>query len=303
MADNITSVLNKDPAGDLSLTDILYLIQGTGSKRDRNVTLQRLFEFFGKQTKSIKLEGDKYTIEIDSATGSFSIVSIDGGFEIKYNGNAVDITDSVEVEGSVVALDEFVCSKGLKVKEDLSKSNSNGVEITMEGLKFKNEDGTYSDTSIERGGIEANQVIGSFGKFSKRLNVGSSLAVDEDECRVRVKTVVQNDMAVSEDLEVQGFLKSADCSFIRAHSESFIQLPFVDASTEADLKNPSAIIGSQILGANPLKGDIAMVRNMCGHNVEFDYQSSTSSNGGVIVVAVGESILYAYDGSYWRKVW
>ncbi len=215
----------------------------------------------------------------------------------------------------------FLCAFVFEVHEGyLRYANENGVTLHVgnDGLSFEIDgykfvvgsegvsysvEGTETKTVIGIGNVETNQVIGSSGKFSKFLHVGSSLAVDEDECRVRVKTIVQNDLSVTEDMHVSGLLDATIGSFVRANSESFIRLPFVDASTEADLKGPSEIVRSQILKANPLKGDIVMVRNMCGHPVEFNYHSEHSSNNGVVVVAEGESILYAYNGSSWSKVW
>ena len=42
--ENITTVLNMDPAENITLEDILYLVQGTGSRRDRKMTLRQLAE-------------------------------------------------------------------------------------------------------------------------------------------------------------------------------------------------------------------------------------------------------------------
>lgn len=298
MAENITSVLVKPEATDLSLSDILYLIQGSGKDRDKKVKLSTLLEFFEKVTDKITIKSAKYTIEIDSREGTFSIYDPEGSAVISFGfngGSKFSFTDDVSFEGGADIMGSAKVGGKVVVKDE----EDNGVEIANTGITF----GQDGSTKISVDSVETNQVIGSSGKFDTRLNVGKSLAVDEDECRVRVKTIVQNDMAVTKDLEVQGFLKSADSSFIRAHSESFIQLPFVDATTEAGLKNPSAIIRSQIKNANPLKGDIVMVRNMCDHNVEIQHQSSTSSTISVTIVAVGESILYAYNGSFWSKVW
>lgn len=44
MAENTTSVLRKDPAENITLEDVLYLIQGVGANRDRQATLGQLFE-------------------------------------------------------------------------------------------------------------------------------------------------------------------------------------------------------------------------------------------------------------------
>lgn len=46
MAETIQSVLDLDEAETLNLTDILYLIQGTGSDRDKKVSLSSIADFF-----------------------------------------------------------------------------------------------------------------------------------------------------------------------------------------------------------------------------------------------------------------
>ena len=252
--------------------------------------------------KQIKLKGG-YTIEIDSDNGTISIFDPEGsaGISFGFNGGSeFSFTDDVSFEGCVDIMGGAKVGGDLDVKD----SDGNGVQITRTGIKLKNADGSESTTKMERGLVATDRLEADSAKIASLLSVlDGAFVVKSNEARSKVKTIIQNEMSVTRDLEVQGFLKSADGSFIRAHSESFIQLPFVDASTEADLKNPSAIIGSQILKANPLKGDIVMVRNMSGDSVEFRYSSTLSSDHGVVVVAAGESILYAYNGSYWSKVW
>ena len=303
MAENVTSILLKPEATDLSLSDILYLIQGSGQDRDKKVKLSTLLEFFKKVTDKITIKSAKYTIEIDSREGTFSIYDPEGsaGISFGFNGGSkFSFTDDVSFEGGADIMGSAKVGGDLDVKD----SDGSGVQITRFGIKFKNADGSESTTKMERGIVATDQLEVDSAKIASLLNVlNGTFVVKRDEVRSKVRTIIQNDMAVSKDLEVQGFLKSADGSFIRAHSESFIQLPFVDAATEADLRAPSAIIRSQILNANPLKGDIVMVRNKCDHPVEFNYTSTHSSNSGVIVVDVGESILYAYNGSSWSKVW
>ncbi len=238
----------------------------------------------------ISLNGTNYKIEIDATTGEISILSTEfGGFSLKWN-NCANITDSLVVDGSITAIENLLAKGFIGFVDDKGKSDD------------------Y--TKIEPGQVSTNGVKASYGDFSGLLkaadgkfSVQPQKTGSEGNFICRLPTTIQNDLSVTEDMHVSGLLDATIGSFTRAHSESFIQLPFVDASTEADLKGPSAIIRSQILKANPLKGDIVMVRNMCGHPVEFNYNSEHSSNGGVIIVAVGESILYAYDGSYWRKVW
>lgn len=53
MAQNITTLLQKDNAEDISLADLLYLVQGTGSDRDRKMTLGQLVDFI----KANRLDG------------------------------------------------------------------------------------------------------------------------------------------------------------------------------------------------------------------------------------------------------
>ena len=53
MAENTTSVLRKDPAEDITLEDVLYLIQGVGANRDRKMTLEQLRDFLFEYTNMV----------------------------------------------------------------------------------------------------------------------------------------------------------------------------------------------------------------------------------------------------------
>ena len=48
MADNITTVLDKPSASSISLDDIIYLIQGIGSNRDKKATLRQIRDFLSE---------------------------------------------------------------------------------------------------------------------------------------------------------------------------------------------------------------------------------------------------------------
>lgn len=56
MAENTTSVLRKDPAENITLEDVLYLIQGVGANRDRKMTLEQLRDFIQEHFKSLTIE-------------------------------------------------------------------------------------------------------------------------------------------------------------------------------------------------------------------------------------------------------
>ena len=52
MAENITTLLEKPDAENVSGSDYLYIVQGSGSKRDRKINLDALFASDPAHTRS-----------------------------------------------------------------------------------------------------------------------------------------------------------------------------------------------------------------------------------------------------------
>lgn len=65
MAENTTSVLRKDPAENITLEDVLYLIQGVGANRDRKMTLEQLRDFIQDKFSRLKItDGNDWDIQV-----------------------------------------------------------------------------------------------------------------------------------------------------------------------------------------------------------------------------------------------
>lgn len=104
MSENITTVPNLPEAGDPSLSDLLYLVQGEGSDRDRKVTLERLRDFvqsvFGKITCTglTVANGGTLTLTVhDSQAGDITL-------ETKPYSTQQDKTYRISLRGSLSAL-------------------------------------------------------------------------------------------------------------------------------------------------------------------------------------------------------
>lgn len=91
MAENITTLLEKPDAENVQGSDYLYIVQGSGSKRDRKIKLDALFASDPAQTLVVdekdeypghylinKFKGDSASSYLDEGDVGFSVVSIRG---------------------------------------------------------------------------------------------------------------------------------------------------------------------------------------------------------------------------------
>ena len=88
MADNVTTVLGLDPAGALSLADVLYIIQGTAEDRDRYLTLEKLRDFI-----QVNWDGAKITMENTTIVAEDDYFKVTGiGGNTKMDGGNIVVT-------------------------------------------------------------------------------------------------------------------------------------------------------------------------------------------------------------------
>lgn len=228
----------------------------------------------------IKVSGNGYTIELDGTTGEISIVESGGvGFTLKSNGNCANITDSLKVDGSLVADEQVVCGGKVKAMDDITKSVSSGVEISAdEGIKFKNSDGTDAMTQIGYSSVDTGAVTGSSGTFSAWLNVlAGKFKVTSSEVRSKLKTIVQNDVGITGDVEIQsGNLKVSGAVAAAQFTSNRVVTSFVETDRLI------APFGSTGDIENPRKGDMVFCPNTYG--------------------SPRKARLYVYSGSEWMLV-
>lgn len=144
MAENITTVPNLPEAGDPSLSDLLYLVQGEGSDRDRKVTLERLRDFvqsvFGKiscTSLTVKEGGTLSMTYNDSQAGNVTL-------EIRPYATLQDKTFRISLSGSLSALkvaQKLLLESGLSVTGDAEVSGTISAK-TIEGTNAGTS-GTY----------------------------------------------------------------------------------------------------------------------------------------------------------------
>lgn len=152
MAENVTSVLDKDEAGEHIDSDVLYVIQGTGPKRDRRTTLGRIKSFIQDSLKYaihlVGLYGQPTTCDIDHEQIKFMNPSNRSKYQISYNnGFTYEVDGNVKVQ---LSEDEF------KIKWFLANQT---------GLHVMNEDWTESAATIApkigyQGKIEGARISG-----------------------------------------------------------------------------------------------------------------------------------------------
>lgn len=159
--------------------------------------------------RQIKMKGG-YTIEIDSREGTFSIYDPEGSAGISFGfneGNKFSFTDSVTFEGDASVMGNVNVDKSVIVKD----SEGNGLKISDNGIAFENSDGTSVNTEIGFGSVKTAQIEAASVKVSDLLNViNGKFVVKDGEVRSKVKTIVQNEMAVTGRMEIQNSLKVTD---------------------------------------------------------------------------------------------
>lgn len=71
MAENITTLLDRLDAENITLADFLYLVQGIGANRDRKMTLQQLRDFLAEAFTSIKMVAQGGNMELTAGAIKF----------------------------------------------------------------------------------------------------------------------------------------------------------------------------------------------------------------------------------------
>lgn len=107
MAQNITTLLQKDDAGELSGNDLLYIVQGTGSNRDRKLKLAALLSHLNAHGVAVD--------EIDAAPGYLAekLAAYNGGSDAFSDGDVLfEVVDSRS--GSHTKLKAHIAPKAVK---------------------------------------------------------------------------------------------------------------------------------------------------------------------------------------------
>lgn len=146
MAENITTLLEKPDAENVQGSDYLYIVQGSGSKRDRKIKLDALFASDPAHTLVVDEQDDFKKRYLAPA---FFRGSDSGNFDIFFS--ASDITRdgaTVRVIGAFIGIEKVTTNKLANASvtaEKIADGNvppsklDNSGTYTVGGLRFNNE--------------------------------------------------------------------------------------------------------------------------------------------------------------------
>ncbi len=195
MPENVTTVLNLPEAGDISTSDLLYLIQGEGSDRDRKATLESVRDFLQSVFKGVTCtaltvkEGGTLALTVqDSQAGTVTL-------EVKPYLTLHDKTYRISLSGSLSAIrfaQKCLFEAGLEVAGD----------ATVEGtLKAPILEGTTQGTTASY--LLVNSAMTVNGDADLKSNVwlgGTTMKVSLDDQKIEMDA----------DAEVTGTLSASE---------------------------------------------------------------------------------------------
>ena len=212
MAQNITSVLSKQNilAGDVQGADVLYLIHGLGSDRDRFIKIEEL--------KKVVSNLDDVTFESISmqkpVTGGAAEVDFDGE-TLSMSATPAEVTDSGALE---------MTRLGLNYTKSPQSGGQNSAGVSAGGftVSFVNGNGVETKTEVKYDGIStpalsAKEIAGKVpvSANEKKLVIDSALEVGKENStngnnlvvngatQLKGNVVIGSDTAGSETVEVK----------------------------------------------------------------------------------------------------
>lgn len=191
MAENITTLLEKPDAENVQGSDYLYLVQGSGSKRDRKIKLEALFASDPAHTLVVdekdeypghylinKFKGNSASSYLDEGDVGFRVVSIRGARFI------VGVIENQAVTTDKLA-DNAVTSPKIATGA-VSNGNLSDNSVSTEKII----DGSVTPEKIDETG---NYTVGS---------MTATGSVDADSLNVKKGAIIGGDTGVHGDLTV-----------------------------------------------------------------------------------------------------
>lgn len=230
MPENVTTVLNLPEAGDISTSDLLYLIQGEGSDRDRKATLESVRDFLQSVFKGVTCtaltvkEGGTLALTVqDSQAGTVTL-------EVKPYLTQHDKTYRISLSGSLSAIrfaQKCLFEAGLEVAGD----------ATVEGtLKAPILEGTTQGTTASYLLVNSAMTVNDDLDVKGKAMLGTSMLVaDPDEQKVEANA----DMEISGTLAVKSSVSvSGDVSATGTLQGTTLRLPKKGSSPYSSIDSP-----------------------------------------------------------------
>ncbi len=192
MAENITTLLEKPDAENVQGSDYLYIVQGSGSKRDRKIKLEALFASDPAHTLVVD---EQDAVNKRYLAPAFFRGSDSGNFDIFFS--ASDITRDgakVRVIGAFIGIEKVTTNK-------LANDAVTNAKIAMHAVS----NGSLADKSVSTEKIIDGSVTPEKIDETGDYTVGSMTAtgsVDADSLRVTKGAIIGGDTVVNGNLNV-----------------------------------------------------------------------------------------------------
>lgn len=268
--ENEATVLQLPDALNISLADILYILQGTGRDRDKKMSLEQLRDFLAVSFSKISFGNGVPKTEISAGNlklqGFGKSFSFDDSLKISFGSST-----SVSVSNDAIALsygsyNVVVNSSGVTI------SGGDGQNITID-----NEGISVNGLKLNCGELEASQIYASIRAIVNILQVNG-------------KADFHRDVDVQGNVSVAGNVNGGIVHGKHVKSDSCFNFKVIDIDNSGAYANQEAlntIINSKI--SNPISGDVVMTKN--------NSNSSVSYHG--ISVPPGYIIAVLFDGINW----
>ena len=235
MAQNVTTVLDKTELTaeniSASIDDFIYVIRGTGSNRDRKMSLAELKKFMQVMMELLFQKG---------FTGGVNEVTIDGdGIELKAEGSGLADNSHLGIERTGILL-----QKSSQGSEDDVSISPTKISVNHTDSETKKTD--ITNDSVDTSNLYAKTIVGNnkSGETGRYVNIDSTVEIGGVP-----NSTNGGDLVVNGSTTLKGKLKGRTA--VEQLNVPTANILMTDA--DYDLVNDS--------GLSPAIGDIVIVRN------------------------------------------
>lgn len=265
MAENITTIQDKNELTfDEIVTDnvanLLYMIHGTGSDRDKKVNLETIKQYFEENSGSITIKSGSITVKLSGAGGTQTLTINHNGIVYTSSFSGSTITKKIDFEGTGSELSSLTLGT---LSGSIPDGNSHKLDIDTNVV-------IGSENNKKKLTLNGNMVID--GRVMTNLKVGSSevLCNLEVEGNARAKTVYAN--AVHAD-EIKPKTVGGNVNFGNTPIAA-VNAPYSIFAVDNNTDNISWSETSEWVGAGQQK----LLYNTTSHDIRlFAYQADNAS--------------------------
>lgn len=305
MAENITTLLEKPDAENVQGSDYLYLVQGSGSKRDRKIKLEALFASDPAHTL---LVDEQDTVKKRYLAPAFFRGSDSGYFDIFFS--ASDITRDgakVRVIGAFIGIEKVTTNKlanASVTKDKLADDAVTNAKIASHAVS----NGSLADNSVSTDKIIDGSVtpekIDETGDYTVKSMTATG-SVDADSLRVTKGAIIGGDTGVNGNLTVLSSKKltaagEVDLGYTKTRTLTLgVSTPGVGSDKYYSVFKADSKFDMTMRFTDGEEGEIKIVLNTNNqYPIDVTCTSGTITipvHGAHMFIGMGSSIWYSID--------